>query len=601
MRSWKDQRVPTARDETSADIAWPVSAAPAGRVSVAADPTLDQWWTMPVQRRVLVVATTVTSLQRLRAILPILAGDFRVQVVFTRDVESPTVLSGGAADAVAALQCLELSWADARELTWDLILTASETDRVHQLTGPSVLLAHGAGYQKLDLMHRSVAGLSRDRLMHDGQVVHQAIGFSHPAQRRVLAASCPEATDRGQVIGDPCLDTMLEYRHRRDRYRGALNVGDRKLVVLSSTWGPESLLGRQPDLPRRVVAGLDPDQYACCLLTHPGVVAAHGADQLGRWLDSARRLGLITTAAGQGWEPILLSADLVVADEGSIAIYAAALDIPLVAAGGRSWTLPQDSVPAELARRSPRLSEHRDVQSQIEATLAGHDAGRYADLASRVFDQPGTSAARIRALCYRLMDLPEPSTPASFGTLTVPTVSIARPTAFTVAMGEDSAEAEVRRRPATRESCAPPSGTDPHLVVHGLDGPADLLARADVVYLDMTARLALGQFRDWATTAFRAWPAIQLAALVIDTSRCVVIARDGTAAELVAQERPLEPSYRGLAPVPCPVALATASLAYLRHRNGQPIEGTYAARVNGTRYTVLVRAPHEEQRVAERE
>lgn len=411
-----------ARDGISADLASPTSAGPADRSGIAAGPALDQWWTMPVQRRVLVVATTVTSLQRLLVMLPVVAEDPRIQVVFTRDVESPTVLSGGAAEAVAALQCLELPWEQARDLAWDLILTASETDRVYQLRGPCLLLAHGAGYQKLDLVHRSVAGLGRGRLMYGGQVVHAAIGLSHPAQRGILAKTCPEAVDRGRVIGDPCLDTMLDHRHRRDHYRDALGIGDRQLVVLSSTWGPDSLLGRHLDLPRRVVAGLDPDRYVCCLLTHPGIAAAHGWRQLRQWLAPACRLGLQAIAAGQRWEPIMLSADVVVADEGSMSIYAAALDLPLVAAGGRSWTMPEDSVPAQLAQRAPRLSVCRDIQPQIEAAISDHQTGQHADLVGRVFAEPGISARRIRALCYQLMDLPEPPMPASLEPMVPPTI-----------------------------------------------------------------------------------------------------------------------------------------------------------------------------------
>ena len=567
---------------------------------VAADPALDQWWTMPVQRRVLVVATTVTSLQRLLIILPVVAEDPHIQVVFTRDIESPTVLSGGAAEAVAALQCLELPWNEVRDLTWDLILTASETDRVYQLQGPCLLLAHGAGYQKLDLAHRSVAGLGRDRLMHGGQVVHAAIGLSHPAQRHVLAQTCPEAVDRGRVIGDPCLDIMLDQRHRRDHYREALGIGDRQLVVLSSTWGPDSLLGRHFDLPQRVVAGLDPDRYVCCLLTHPGIAAAHGPRQLRQWLDPAHRLGLVTIAAGQQWEPIMLSADVVVADEGSIAAYASALDLPLVAAGGRSWTMPDDSVPAQLAQRASHLSMDRDIQPQIEAAISDHQAGRYADLADRVFDAPGSSAARIRALCYQLMDLPEPPMPASFEPVALPAMSASQPTAFTVAIGNDQAEPgipEVRRRPATPDSCAPPPGDDPHLVVHGLDGPADLLTRAEVLYVEDNVCAAVGQFQDWATAAFRTRPEAHLTALAIDASRCVVIARDGTVHEITTDEGPREPAPRG----PSSSALALASLAYARLRHGLPLEGAFVARLGGSRQTVVARAPRDDHGVALRE
>ncbi len=552
------------------------------RATIPADPALDQWWTVATERRVLVVATTVTSLLRLLALLPVVEHDLRIQVVFTRDVESPTVLSGGAAEAVAAVRGVEITWQQAQDLRWDLILTASETDRVHLLAGPCVLVSHGAGYNKIDMVHRSVAGFGRVRLINQGTVVHAAIGLSHPAQRSILAASCPEASDRAQVIGDPSLDVMLENRHRRLRYRDELGIGDRRLVVLTSTFGSASLLGHQPDLPQRVVAALDPDRYVCVVLTHPAITAVHGQQQLRTWLAPAEELGMITLAAGQRWEPILLSADCALVDQGSIGVYATALDLPLITAGGHPSLILENTVVAELAKRAPSLSLDHDIQDQVDTAITSHQPGEYADLAERAFDGPGSFAARMRALCYRLMNLAEPDTPAELGLLDVPVVSLSRPAAFTAAVGGGLLDVEVHRRAATAGSCEWPAGADPHLLVDAVDGPVALLRRADVVYSDHPARRSPGQIHDWAAAVFRTWPAAQMAALVVDTTRCQVIARDATSCELLIEA---DRGQDGRAPN----ALTAASWAYVRHQHGEPLEGVHHARLGPHRCTIVGR------------
>jgi hypothetical protein len=384
------------------------------------------------------------------------------------------------------------------------------------------------------------------------------------------------------VIGDPCVDVMLENRHRRVRYRDELGIGHRRLVVLTSTFGSASLLGHQPDLPQRVAAALDPDRYACALLTHPAITAVHGHKQLRAWLASAEDLGMITVVAGQRWEPILLSADCVLADQGSISLYAVALDLPLIAAGGHPSLIPENTVVAELAKRAPSLSLDQDIQDQVDAAIASHQPGQYADLAEQAFDGPGAFAARMRALCYRLMNLTEPDAPAELDLLDMPVVSLSRPTAFTAAVSGDPTELEVHRRAATARSYAWPTGADPHLLVDAVDGPVSLLHRADVVYLDQTAGHGSGQIDDWAAEVFRAWPAARMAVLVVDTARCQVIARDATSCELMIDAGREQDGG-------APTALAVASWAYVRHQHGDPLEGVYHARLGLRRCTIVGR------------
>jgi hypothetical protein len=390
----------------------------------------------------------------------------------------------------------------------------------------------------------------------------------------MLPATRPPASERAEVIGDPCLDVMLANRHRRARYRHELGIGHRQLVVLTSTFGNASLLGHQPDLPQRVAAALDPDLYLCCVLTHPGITAVHSHWQLDAWLETAHRLGTVRIANGQRWEPILLAADCVIADQGSISMYAAALDLPLITAGGNSPFIPADSVVAALATRAPSLTLDLDLQDQVEAAIASHEPGEYADLVARVFDGPGTFTTRMRALCYRLMNLAEPDTGPSIELVDLPAVSAAPPSAFAVAVRGDPSDLEVSRRPAAAGACQWPAGADRHLAVHAQDGPAELVHHADLLYLDPGDCRSAAQFCDWAAAALRTWPAASMAAWVMDATRCLVVARDGTPCELVITDKPGTDDPR-----PQASGLVLASWAYARHHRGQTLEGVHHARL----------------------
>lgn len=195
---------------------------------------------MPVERRVLLVAGTVTSTARLLAVLPLIESDRRVHVVFTHDEHSPSTLMAGVPELLENAQVKLIPWRDATKLTWDLILTASEKDRVHQLDGLVILLPHGAGFQKRDVAHGGVAGLGSVFLLgEDTQPKPAAIALSHPEQRDLLASSCPEAVDRAVVRWRPlcggharqpapsCPLPRCSWRRRPQADRAEFDMGQR--------------------------------------------------------------------------------------------------------------------------------------------------------------------------------------------------------------------------------------------------------------------------------------------------------------------------------------------------------------------------------------
>jgi len=121
--------------------------------------------------------------------------------------------------------------------------------------------------------------------MRDGRVLADAIVLSHNKELAVLRRQCPEAVAAAVVAGDPCFDRLVASLPHRSTYRAALGVHDsQELVVVSSTWGQQSLFGRNHDLIPRLLDELDPAGFRVAALVHPAVWFGHGPRQIRAWL-----------------------------------------------------------------------------------------------------------------------------------------------------------------------------------------------------------------------------------------------------------------------------------------------------------------------------
>jgi hypothetical protein len=119
-------------------------------------------------------------------------------------------------------------------------------------------------------------------------LVPTTIMLAHHEELTRLGRSCPEAMSADVVAGDPCYDCIVASGPSRARYRDALRVGARQRhVVVTSTWGGNSLLGRVPRLLHRLVTELPRDAYRVTALMHPNVWSGHGAFQVRSWFAGA--------------------------------------------------------------------------------------------------------------------------------------------------------------------------------------------------------------------------------------------------------------------------------------------------------------------------
>ena len=120
----------------------------------------DEWRTITPERVVLFVAHNVTTLNRLLDVVHLFESDFRIQTVLTSSFSDP--FSGGLRDAVAEMGIVPITWDQATEIRWDLIISASHHGHLTDLHGALAILSHGIGYTKYSPGSREPGAGSRE-------------------------------------------------------------------------------------------------------------------------------------------------------------------------------------------------------------------------------------------------------------------------------------------------------------------------------------------------------------------------------------------------------------------------------------------------------
>ncbi|MCX5377827.1 hypothetical protein [Streptomyces sp. NBC_00091] len=309
-----------------------------------------------------------------------------------------------------------------------------------------------------------------------------AIVLSHEEQLARLDRDCPEASPYAHVLGDPCADQLAASAPFRAEYRAALGIRPgQKLLLITSTWGPDSVLGSSFDVVRRALAELPYDEFRVLAAIHPNAWYGHGGWQIRTWLEPCLRAGLLLPPpAGDTWKAALCAADAYIGDHGSLSLYAAARGLPGLLAGFGEDTVAPGSAMAWLGGRLPRLDPFAPLAGQLARAVAVPGA------AERVTSRPGRSAALLRALCYRRLGLPEP-----------PSDCVPRPVAVPPGPGAgrgpagpplyvDAAvagrEVRLRRYPAEPQGHGTAHlGPDPHAVADAAEPDPRWRGRADVL------------------------------------------------------------------------------------------------------------------------
>lgn len=465
----------------------------------------------------------------------LLRGDLRVDVVFAHDPGS--AFGDGVLDLLRDNDCQGIvAWDDLPGVDADLVLTASENLDLPDEDCPVLVLPHGIGFQKYVPDARGpgerLSGMVPDRLLEAGRAW---LAVSHPAQEAQLVAVHPKTAGRTLLVGDPCLDDLRVSSQRTTAHKDALGVAaERRLVVVSSTWGRTSLLGHHPGLPAELLAGLPVDEYAVAAVVHPNVWARHGGWNVRRVLAPALDAGLLLMPPVHRWRQALVAADVVIGDHGSVTLYGAALGKPvLLAAFG------EDSVPGTaaelLSRTAGRFDPRGDARGQIADAISGHAPDRYAPVAGAAFAEPGQALARLRTEIYRLLRLPEPYAPAP-RPLVLPHdgIDAIAPTAWRVitTMPTPGVVTVVRHPAGVSAGEGDPPGYFGHLSADETERDPGQLESASVLIRNRPHTSRPAALR-WARDTLTAFPGARLAVTAVPGGHLAVL-RDGRAVEAAA-------------------------------------------------------------------
>ncbi|WP_410655767.1 glycosyltransferase family 4 protein [Amycolatopsis sp. lyj-112] len=489
---WLSTTAPPVRAGSPVSIVSPVKVP----ISLQAQ----HWNTIEPERLVLVVAHHITSLLRLLDVITVFDSDPRIQVVFSWNGSDP--FQHGIHRFLQDLGTVIIPWHQAIDTEFDLVIAANHGG-LTEITAPLVIIPHGAGYnknspgnrkpetgnRKPETGNRSVFGLSPEWLLYNGRPIATSLVLSHEEQLARLESTTPAAASSAVVAGDPCFDRMLRSSHLRDQYRGRLGVAPgQKLVTISSTWWRRSLMGTWPSLFREVLACLPSDDYRVAAVIHPNVWHGHGPWQVHTWLADCVRAGLLVVPPEEGWQAMLIASDLVLGDHGATTCYAAGLLRPVLLASFPDEDVAAGSAADLLGRTAPRLHRHVSLRDQITTAL-DQDVEAYRIVRDAVTSCPGESAARLRTLFYRHLDLAEPNSAALVPVVPAEAMVVApRPehTADRVVCSFDStATAHLVRYPAevTPGRSAAAEIDDTFLVAHEDHPQRALLDSADVVLI----------------------------------------------------------------------------------------------------------------------
>jgi hypothetical protein len=501
-------------------------------------PETDTWETLVGRAPILAMARTFTSAVRLLESLAVFRSDTRVKIVFS--FSDTTAFNAGTEALLDSLGVCLVPWQVRFCVRPRLVVTASENVDLTGFTCPVVVLPHGIGFQKLVPDHRTgerrLSGLPRPE-SQDADNVHLVL--SHPAQLTQLNAVSLPLAEHAHVVGDPARDRLVAAQRLRHRYRAKLGIApDQRLVVLTSTWGPEGLIGTRPDLPSTLLGALPHDDYRVAAVLHPNLWFAHSPWSVRHMLGAALDSGLLLIPPDAGWGATMVAADAVIGDHGSVTLYSVALGLPVLLGAFGDEAVPGTAA-AELARTAPRLAAV-GLREQVETTIDTHSPAQHHAATDLAFAYPGEGGRRLVEVLYGHLGLTsqEEDGTARALPLPVPDKAGGPARAFEVhGWLEGHREVVLERFPAaSRRTPAPGVGVIRHLSAHETEQRNALVNSASVICRDTDTH---GDAESWAEETLELLPG---ALLVAASTRpgTVVSVRDGRRF-LVHASQPLVP------------------------------------------------------------
>lgn len=302
------------------------------------------------------------------------------------------------------------SMAMGRLKDWDLILQADHMSLQFPPSVPKVMVGHGIAWGRM-----VKAGSYRydpDRVFWpDGRRVYELMFDAADLTADLGRSWLPAYRDRIRVVGSLAADEMLDRRAGRDTLREKLGVGNRRLVVVMSSWGPHGLVPRYGRelldlLPRLVESG----DFAFALTMHQNLWS--GTKPAGDWaglLRSAEQKHVAVIGPDEDAVPYLAASDAAITDHTSFGTVYAVLGQPLI-----PMYVPPDSLtPGTYSRWL--MDAHSPLRSvdEVEVALRATDE-RYVPRGGPEFiSRLGQSRELVQAALLEVLPVrtqPRPST-----------------------------------------------------------------------------------------------------------------------------------------------------------------------------------------------
>lgn len=290
-------------------------------------------------------------------------------------------------------------------VSWDLIVATDHypVAAYHPRT-PKVFVSHGFNSGKKlgtsDYVHGKRA------LRWNGSSIYTAM-FAAGRLEHDYAISINPALGRCiSIVGDPFVDRLLERNRQRQSIRRHFGAAGRRVALIMSSWGPESLIRTQGTSFLRIASGLR-DEYHFVFSFHPNNLTRSSGEFDGNaFLADVERAGASVIGRGEDWVDYLVAADVAISDFTSLCLYFLQLKRPILMVPFDCERMFDEGAPIRrLYQLVPKLAAPVDFEATIADALARPVGRELERLADELVDCRGR-AIEARAACLReILDL----------------------------------------------------------------------------------------------------------------------------------------------------------------------------------------------------
>lgn len=365
----------------------------------------DQALRLKRRKDVLVQLLNSTMFLHARFLLEELVEDPRIRLWV--DFPTPERFELGRRESILKqLKARTLPYGVSRWMRWDLVLFPDH-GREFRPQSPSVFMEHGIhmGAAKVPTDDYWFGSKSRNA---QGEPKFDRIFCSSSVVRDQVREHFPDLIPRLRVVGNAFADMMLELKERKTQM--VKKYGQRTdlpTVVLTSTWGPKSLL---QSTGRRLIEPLRRLKK-----THNVVFLAHPSNFMEKfdgggepWRALAAEMNAIgIPLSSDAWiaPELLAMADVVVSDATSLIASAIMLGRPILLLDPADRPLYPVGLLRIIKPEMYRLDDIDRVEEAIEDAKAVFDPARMDRLIDMLIDHRGESRARQLREVYELLSL----------------------------------------------------------------------------------------------------------------------------------------------------------------------------------------------------